>query len=481
MTASSNWKLTLEEILEATGGDELNTHAEDFSGVGTDTRTDLTGKLFIALKGDNYDAHDFLDKAAQAGATGALVHRLPKSRVGFEQMTLITVDDTLDALQDLGRFWRKKMSARILAVTGTNGKTTTKEFAAAIIGAEKKVQYSKGSLNNHWGVPLSLLSIEPQHEVAVIEMGMNHPGELTDLIYIAEPDVVMVTMVGRGHLEGVGSIEGVAAAKEEMYEQAPDGALAIFNLENPYTEKMYVQARRRNPKLKFLAFGGPSVKNQTATLDVSLEVVSADEKSLQIKGAIRGVSGSTEVPVFGAHNITNLMAAACLALSVEISPEKIWKALPLCQSGWGRNQWVKTQSGARVLFDAYNANPESMRAAIENFAHLKSAGRKIAVLGEMREMGEAANSVHRELGEAVGRLGFDVIAFVGPSRAAFEAGIRASDFSKKLFVTGSYENNLASEMVNVLDSTDIVLIKGSRGMQLERILEEWKPIDFKKK
>lgn len=481
------WRMSLEQLVAGAEGRVLSQFQREFTGVGTDTRADLSGRIFIALKGDNFDAHDFLPQAVKAGASALLVHRVPDAaKAVLDQVSVIEVDDTLEALQRLAGFWRHTMKARIVGITGTNGKTTTKEFTAALIGSRKDVYYSKGSFNNHWGVPLSLLAIDPVHEVAIIEMGMNHPGELTALSRIAEPDVVVVTMVGRGHLEGVGSIEGVAQAKAEIYACATKTASLVFNLENSHTRKMYETYGARLEPAKVLTFAGPAVglpggsaaSSAWPALDVSLEVVSMGIDSMHVRGEIQGVGGEVTIPVFGAQNITNLMAASALALSCGLSPAEIWAALPLCRTVWGRNQWVKLENGARVLFDGYNANPESMRAAIENFAKLKANGRKLAILGEMKEMGAHAASVHRELGEIVARAGFDGVSFFGPSQADFAAGLEAGGFSKTLFISDSYEQKLAPRMPPVLDGNDIVLMKGSRGMQLEKALLDMKPVNF---
>lgn len=478
------WRMSLEELVAGTEGRVVSQNEREFSGAGTDTRADLSGKIFVALKGDRFDAHDFLPDAVKAGASALLVHRLPEAAHALQdKVTIVQVDDTLSALQKLGNFWRHKMKARILGITGTNGKTTSKEFAAAVIGSKFNVQYSKGSFNNHWGVPISLLSIAPHHEAAVIEMGMNHPGELKELSHIVEPDAVVVTMVGRGHLEGVGSIEGAAKAKAEIYDCAPANAVRIFNLENEHTRRMYERWAKELPQEKVMTFASRSCPLPAGLPrpTVALEVVSATPEALHVRGEIAGVRGEVEVPVFGRHNVTNLMVAASLGLACAMTAEEVWEALPLCRTAWGRNQWVDLEGGAKALFDAYNANPESMGAAIDNFAGLNSrapGGRKIAVLGEMRELGAHAPELHRELGVRAAQAGFDHICFVGPSGEAFAAGVKSTGFSKTLFVTNSYELNLASRMVPVLDRNDILLIKGSRGMQLEKVLAEFKPIGF---
>ena len=474
------WNMTLEELVSGTEGHVVSQNERNYSGIGTDTRVDLSSKIFFALKGDSFDAHDFLSKACDAKAAALVVHRITptdlKSLDG--KITIVQVPDTLLALQRLGNFWRNKMTATILGITGTNGKTTTKEFTAAILETKFKVQYSKGSFNNHWGVPISLLSIEPQHEVAVIEMGMNHPGELKELSAIVEADAVVCTMVGRGHLEGVGSIEGAAKAKAEIYEYAREDATFIFNLDNEHTNKMFETWGRKRAIEKVLKF---SSSGDWPDVDVRLEVVSAGDESLHVRGQIQGQAGESTIPVFGRHNITNIMTAACFGLRCGMTPAAVWLALPKCKTVWGRNQWVNLESGARALFDAYNANPESMRAAVENFASLKTGGRKIALLGEMRELGAHAPELHRELGLAVGGAGFDEVMFVGPSQAEFAAGLKAGGFSKKPLLSEGYEQNLAIKACPMLNDEDIVLIKGSRGMQLEKALADLKPLNFKSK
>lgn len=476
------WKMSLTELLAGTGGKVISTKSTWFSSVGTDTRVDLKGQVFFALKGDRFDAHDFLEPAADKGAGAIVAHRLPPGpqlEALRAKTTVVQVDDTLHALQSLGKFWRRKMKARVLGVTGTNGKTTTKEFTAAILATRFSVQYSKGSFNNHWGVPISLLTIGPEHQVAVIEMGMNHPGELRTLVGLSEPDAVAVTMVGRGHLEGVGGIEGVAGAKQEIYEFAPKGATMIFNKDNEWTRRMFERWGEdgRFAAGRVIAFAS----DERVPADLHLRLVDSGADFIRVAGEIAGVAGEAKVPVFGEHNVNNLMVAASFALDCGMTPAEIWKALPECRASWGRNQWVNLAGGGRVLFDAYNANPESMRAAIQSFSRLKSEGRKIAVIGEMREMGREAPAVHREIGETAGLAGFDAIYFVGQSTRDFEAGVKASGFSNNLVISDSYEQFLASGAGPVIDRADIVLMKGSRGVQLERILKDWKPLDFHNK
>lgn len=497
-----SWSLSAQECaaaiegrLEIIGGGGLTDVG--LEGVGTDTRADLNGRVFIALVGDAHDAHNYLAQAIEKNARALIIHRdlTADERTALELSALksghgvavIRVPDTLKALQDLARHWRHKCRALFFGITGTNGKTSTKEFAAAMIGSKLKVQWSKGSFNNHWGVPLSILSVEPSHDIAVIEMGMNHPGELKLLSKIVDADVVVCTMVGRGHLEGVGSIEGAALAKAEIYEFAPMGATFIFNLDNPHTLQM------RN---RFLS-GDDGAKRRSLSFsetsgDVSLKVTRMTADALEVSGQVRGVEGSAVIPVFGSHNVTNLMAASALALAAGLTPKEVWAALPLCRSAWGRNQWVKLASGARCLFDGYNANPESMGAALENTRLLEGFGSKRAILGEMRELGDHALALHEELGRRARESGLNDVLFFGPSAKAFTRGFAAAGglpAAAGLPATGGAQLH-ASETLDLesvrafcsrLGASDYVLIKGSRGMSLEKALHELSPLDFAEK
>lgn len=464
--------MNLKDVINAVHPQILGEKFKEFDGVGTDTRSDLRGKLFIALKGPSYDAHNFLGEAVKAGATGLLVHDRTKSSEYVKAATVFLVDDTLKGLQDLGKYWRQKNSAKILSVTGSNGKTTTKEFAASVIGASRNTYYNKGSFNNHWGVPLSLLKIKPEHEIALIEMGMNHLGEIARLCEIAEPDVVLATNVGRVHLEGLGSIENVAKAKEEIYQTKNKELIRIFNLDNPYTEKMY-EKYKKEPNISF------SGKNKSA--DIFFEVTNDAADGIEISGLIKGVRGKTKVEIFGPHNVYNLMGAAGFALSIGIEPEKIWQSLPLCKTAWGRNQKLKLKSGADLLFDGYNANPESMTMMIENSKLVKVSGRRIAVIGGMGETGEGRDKFHFEIGQKAAAANFDLIYFVGLPQKAFSDGLSAGGFSGDLLMSEKVDTAIAEKIKKDLTSKDYIWVKGSRGIGLEHAVAALDPLNFQVK
>lgn len=468
-------KIELDLILRATGGKCLSHKANAFVGVGTDTRKDLSGQLFVALKGDVYDAHDFVKQAVAAKCAGLLVHRItPELENVLDQTTVIHVPDTLIALQQIAHAQREKFSTKIIGITGSNGKTTSKEFTAAVLSTKFKTHYSKGSFNNHWGVPLTLLAEPADTEVSVVEMGMNHAGELTELVKIATPDVVVCTTVGHAHIEFFGSQAKIAAAKEEIYRASSSRAVMIFNLDNEMTHQMYERCKAGEfAATKVLTFSATDMN-----ANVHLKIDSMSMSALKIQGKIGGVSGKAEVQVFGAQNLTNLMVAASNALAIGMKPEEIWAALPKCKTNWGRNQLVKTKKGAEILFDGYNANPDSMKALIENLTLIQSSGKKIGVFAQMKELGESSPEAHRELGEWVGRAGFDSVWFYGANSEDFRRGTESAGYIKKLMISNDYELSLATEIASVLDKGDVVLVKGSRSMKLERFVQVCDPVDF---
>lgn len=469
-------KLFLNEIVKATSAKLLSQVQSEYDGVGTDTRKDLTSQLFIALKGDNFDAHQFLDQAVKQGASALLVHDSKNITDEIKKKaTVFLVDDTLKALQSLGNNIRKNTAAKIVGITGSNGKTTTKEFCAAVLAHKFKVHYNKGSLNNHWGVPLNLLEMPIDTEVAVVEMGMNHAGEITELVKIAEPNIVVCTMVGRAHIEFFGSIEKIAEAKEEIYLAANSNSVRIYNLDNSQTKKMYDKALKEFSKDKILSFS----ENQTA--NVQMKITQMTMSSLTLEGQINQVSGKAVVNVFGHQNLTNLMAAAAVGLATGMTPTQIWKALESCKTTWGRNQLVHLRNGAEIIFDGYNANPDSMRALIENMSLLTTSGKKIGVFGQMRELGGLSKQLHTEVAELIGRSKLDSIYFVGEDAESFKKGIENSNFKGNINIQTEFTDQIAKKLSTEIQKGDIVLIKGSRGMKLERFVFACEPLDFEAK
>jgi UDP-N-acetylmuramoyl-tripeptide--D-alanyl-D-alanine ligase len=488
-------KTSVDELLQKTAGQLLfqaSGVGTDLSGIGTDTRKDLSGQVFWVLKGENFDAHEFLDKAVAQGARALLVERAPTpEQLRAWNVHVIQVADTLKALQNFAREVRRSLKAKVIGITGSNGKTSTKEFLASVLKPEVRVHWNPGSFNNHFGLPFNLLQTPVDAEVLIAEMGMNHAGELTELCHIAEPDIVVCTMVGTAHIEHFGTTEKIAEAKEEIYLAAPAKAVRVFNVDNVWTRKMAEKARTEFPVAKILQFSNREEMLAQPQIDVALVkdlgVAGSAGWGLALRGRIGDLHGRVETSLLGDHNVVNLAAAAAIALALGLQPAVIWRNLALCKAHWGRMQLLKAEKGTNILFDGYNANPESMDAMLESLKtsaieRLHAGGKKFAVLAEMRELGTTAEQAHFELGQKAGAAGLAGIYFYGPSATDFERGVRASgsllEAGKNLIISSAYEERLALQLTSMLDPKDLVAVKASRGMKSEQFVLLLKPADF---
>jgi UDP-N-acetylmuramoyl-tripeptide--D-alanyl-D-alanine ligase len=459
---------TIDEVTAATGGRLEQRGTLPLEGVCTDSRIKQNNMVFIALRGAQYDAHEYAGQAVGNGASLLIVDKkIPKVS---PDVSVVSVEDTTKALQAFAKWHRTRWNGKLVGITGSNGKTTTKEFTLAILKQKFPVLATQGNLNNHFGVPLTLLELRPHHRFAVIEMGMNHAGEIADLTEIARPDVVLVTNVGRAHIEFFGTIEGIARAKEEIYESAPPKATRIYNLDDPHTAIM----RARAP-------GGCRVLTYSSYakgVDVSFKEKLSTLEYLEVQGIIDGEPGSVKIPVFGRQHLTTAMAASCVGLACGVDAPLIWKGLQQCKSGWGRGQMVDLEGGAKVIFDGYNANPDSVQVALENFSKVAARGKKYVVFGDMRELGESSARAHREVGEKLALINPEAVLLIGAFGKEVETGLRSRGYKKNIVVSSNYEEKLASSFGAVLQTGDVVLVKGSRGMKLERVIQLWRPLNF---
>lgn len=462
--SAPGWICSIQELVKATSGQLLSNTASDFHFVGTDTRQSLEGMLFIPLKGDQFNAHDFVAKAVEQKAHVVLVHEWREEwKPLLAKATFVRVVNTLQALQEFARFWRLKHAFKVVGITGSNGKTSTKEYTYEIVKDSIPTFAAKGSFNNHWGVPLTILGAGPEHKLLILEMGMNKSGELFRLCQIAEPNVVVVTNVGRAHLGELGSQAKVAEAKEEVYLACPK-AIHVFNMDNEWTIRM--QSRSHARQIRFSAF-----RND---VDVHLRAQRLNFDGLDIIGQIRDTSGHTWVHVLGRQNTSNLMCAASLALAVDVAPETIWKGLStLRDKAWGRNQVVPLTNGARLLFDAYNANPDSMTALLKNLYEMDLQGRKFLVVGDMKELGSFTELAHEEAGERAAGVGFEGVWYIGENSKAFMRGMEKVLKPKIFFSSPGCDPKIAKEFAADFAAGDIVAVKGSRSMQLEKVVENW--------
>lgn len=470
-------KWNLKQIAQWTRAQIVSEPYKEFSEIGTDTRKNLTDQIFIALKGDTYDAHNYLDQAVAKGAKALLVHELPDQFKHLkDKVSILLVQDTLKALQDFSHEYRKTLATKIIGITGSNGKTTTKEFTAQILGQYKKTHYSQGSFNNHWGVPLTLLSTPQDAEFAVVEMGMNHAGEITQLVKIADPDITVCTMVGTAHIEFFGSKENIAKAKSEIYLEVKPETIRIFNQDLDLTFDMMYPVAKKFPAARMLTF---SEKNQEA--DVFFKIDELKMKEIKITGIIAAEPGTATIPIFGKQNVTNLMAASAIAYACKLTPKQIWQALPSCKTAWGRNQFIETKNQAEILFDGYNANPDSLGALLENIPMLKCTGKKIGVFGQMKELGEQSAEAHTAVANLAGNCGFSQIYFIGEDYAAFQKGLAGSNFKGQVFIQPDFDSTLGENLGGSIERGDIVVIKGSRGAKTERFIPFCHPVNWQGK
>jgi UDP-N-acetylmuramoyl-tripeptide--D-alanyl-D-alanine ligase len=420
-----------------------------FSRVVTDTRQLQRGDLFVALKGDKFDGHDFVLRAASLGAAGVLVSRAIPS--GPSQ---IVVPDTLNALQRYATSWRGDFSIPVVAVTGSNGKTTTKQLLAAIFAARGPVLATEGNLNNHIGVPLTLLRLRAAHRTAVIEMGANHLGEIARLAAIAKPDIGIVTMAGDSHLEGFGSREGVARGKGELFAALGAGAtpaVAVINADDAYA-----------PLWQTLA-GRASVLNFGFTLDadVRAEKIQLGADASHFLLVTPNGKADATLPLPGRHNVANALAASAAGVALGLSADEIVAGLATIKPVAGRLNWKTSREGARVLDDTYNANPTSLRAALDLL--VTTPGQHWLVLGDMKELGANAPELHAEAGRVARQLGIDRVYTVGPlAQHAADGFGKGHHFDTMESLIDALHADLRPDVA--------VLVKGSRSSRMERVV-----------
>jgi UDP-N-acetylmuramoyl-tripeptide--D-alanyl-D-alanine ligase len=445
----------IEELLSATGGEcELKEIAQGYS---IDSRTVQPGELFFAVKGERLDGHDYVQQALQRGAVSAVVRKDQLARYPVKTC-LLAVDDTLLALQTLATAVRRLWGKPGIGITGSVGKTTTKDAVAHLLATKYNVHSSKGNFNNHFGLPLGLLKLEPEHELAVIEMGMSHAGEIAALARIALPDEGIVTAVAPVHLENFDSLAGIARAKYELIQALPPGGTAILNADDEYVSQF-----GRDFKGKVVLFG----------LKPAADVRAENVELLGPQGTrfvliANGERIAVTSPLLGQHNVYNVLAAAAAALEHHMTLDEIAAALPLLTPADKRGQVVQVDN-ITVINDCYNSSPKALLAAVDTLAAIPGR-RRIVVAGEMLELGPAGEQLHRESGAYIAGKKVDLLLGVRGLAGAMVEEARANGLAAEFVAT---PEDAGQWLAAHAREGDVVLLKASRGVKLEKALERF--------
>jgi len=425
--------------------------------ISTDSRTLTRGDLFVALRGENFDGHQFVEAAAKSGAAGAMVDQTWSGKLPNE-FAILRTGDTLRGYQNLAANYRRSLPIKVLAITGSNGKTSTKDFAASVLGRKFRVSKTEANFNNHVGLPRTILDATSEHDVGVWEIGMNHPGEIATLAKIAAPDAAIITNIGVAHIEFMGSREAIAQEKGALAEAIGSNGTVILNAEDPSSESI---AKRTGAKVVFAGINRGTVRA------IDLRQSAEGSEFTILEGAHRC---RAQLPVPGLHMIQNALLAIAAGRAFGLSIEECADGLAAAPLTKARLQ-IKQVCGVQFIDDSYNANPDSMTAALRTLVELTTEGKRIAVLGEMRELGSELERGHAQVGKAAAEFGIDRLIAIGENgaiiaRAAEEAGLQNSR------AVGSTAE-AAELLCDIAAPGDLVLIKGSRLSQTERVIEEF--------
>ena len=449
--------LTLHEMVIAIGGRVYGEITMPrVTGVSTDSRTLQSGDMFFAIKGETHDGHAFISDALEKGATAAVISDLEKvDKSHMSSGRIVQVPDVTAALGRLAGWYRRQFAAQVVAVIGSNGKTTTKDMIAAVLSSKLPGKWAKASFNNHIGVPLTLLSVEPSDEFVVVEIGTNHPGEIAALARVAQPDMAVVTSIGEEHLEFFGDVKSVAREEFSLLPAMAHRAfVALSTQAAPYAPSPALE------KITALTYGLEEEANLRATS------VTAAPDGLRFT-----VNDRTEyfIPVLGKYNVVNALAAVAIGMRFRMTPEEIAAGLQNVKLPPMRMQ-RSVLGDITLINDAYNANPSSMRIALGVMDGLPQPGRRVLVLGDMRELGMESTRCHQALGQDAGRSTAQLIVAVGAyARIVADGATATAGTTKRIYAFPTVEA-AAEKIGSLLEPGDIVLLKASRGMKLERLV-----------
>ncbi len=463
MIKSASWHCS--RILEAVKGELLYGDAERlFAGISIDSRSLSPGDLFVAIKGENYDGHDFIADAVESGAAGLLVSRseiagATYNRWASKGLVCLAVENTIAALGDLAALNRKRTGVSVVAITGSNGKTTTKEMTASVLSRRFDTLATKGNYNNEIGLPLTMFRIAPSHKWAVLELGMNRPGEIGRLAGICRPDIGVITNIGTAHLEGFDSIEGIARAKGELIEHIRKNGTAVLNADDP---RLFGLAGKIKKDMLLFGFHenaavrAQNIKQEAFGLSFSL-LLPDESISVNLKA---------HTPVF----VSNALAAAATGHLAGLNAGEIKSGLEDFQPVKGRMNIMKTRRGFYIIDDTYNANPGSMKVAINALKTLKGRGRGIFVAGDMLELGQDAGLIHQEIGALAAISDISRLYITGAFADYVAKGARSKGLKSGKILSGTQEA-IIDDLTNRIKPGDWILVKGSRAMCMEDIVK----------
>jgi UDP-N-acetylmuramoyl-tripeptide--D-alanyl-D-alanine ligase len=454
-------ELRLDEIALRTGGRIVRGEPSLlFSSFNIDSRLTRPGELFFAIVAKR-NGHDYVSDAFRRGARGAVVSRDMAALDGL--FALVEVQDTVAALQALARSVLAEHAPKVVGITGSIGKTTTKEFAAALLSRRFNVLKSEGNFNNHLGLALSLLKLQTGQEVAVLEMGTSGPGEIKTLTGIAPPDIAVITNVNPVHLEFFGSLEAVAAAKKEILDGAKAGAAAVLNGDDPRVLEM--GREWKGPRLTF---------GFSPDCDVRASAIrKRGPEGMTFELRLEGRTKRVLFPFLYEEYVSNLLAAVAVGHALSTPFEAMIDEIPLLRPFPGRGELIRLGRGLRLVDDSYNSNPRALEAALKGLAGFP-AKRKVAVLGDMLELGPAEADFHRQAGRQAARTGWDLLLAIGPLAGFTSEGAQAAGLPKSRVLTFSTSDEAAARISGLIEDGDLILVKGSRGIKTERVVEKLK-------
>lgn len=453
-------ELTIEEAAKTINAQSVesvfNLRQKPFPPVSIDSRTIQAGQCFIAIKGDRFDGHDFIEEALEKGAT-IIIHS--RAIEGRPNQTFLQVDDTTAALQLLAHYARQKWGNPLVAITGSTGKTTTKEFTAILLSQKFRIFKSQGNLNNDIGVPLSLLELTREHELAVLELGMNHPGEVRRLGQICAPDSALITNVAPVHLEFFPNLDAIAAAKAEILESLPSDGAFFFNADDERVTRL--AASYSGKKVSFGVDGKADLAITRFNFN-SLEKMDFEMEAF-------GQTFSATVPFVGKHFLYNVAAASAIAFSFGLNQNEVLTGIAQLRPMLMRGRVFKADD-ITIWDDSYNSNPQALASVLETVGRLNGYRRKILALGEMLELGPSAPELHRQMGAPVAASGADLLVTVGRNAAHIGEGTREQ--AARLRIVHFEDSAQAADFISgEIQNGDFLLVKGSRAIRMDRIIE----------